>query len=316
MHRSGRIGQRSASGADRTTKRHFPGHPARVRPRGTSRSWRRCRPGRFSRDVAPRARTSAASAETRHVKEERQAASSVGSRARARGRATEGRPRWSRIAASNAEHPLHAAVVKELYGSGATVVGWAVAVKTKAASDGGNGWYWYHAGAREGLHCRCSRNCPHLCGARGPLADVSQGFGSLLLIEDGPKVRIAASVTGPSKDACGHAPGGSSCASGLAEVSAANQRDERGAATTYLQRDGEGRADPGAAGRTGPDGGRGQLRPDGFRCGREVCGETRGCRGEKGGTAAEAAKFVSGPGPEPGRCSPPQAAPGLPRYPG
>ena len=47
------------------------------------------------------------------------------------------------LEAGNAVHPLHAAVVKELYGSGATVVGWAVAVKTKAASDGGNGWYWY-----------------------------------------------------------------------------------------------------------------------------------------------------------------------------
>ena len=54
----------------------------------------------------------------------------------------------------------------------------------------------------------------------------------MLLIEEGPNVRIAASVASPSKDARGHAPGGSSCAGGLAEVSAANQRDERDAATT------------------------------------------------------------------------------------
>ena len=77
---------------------------------------------------------------------------------------------------------------------------------------------------------------------------MSQGFGSLLLIEDGPNVRIAASVTGPSKDARGHARSGSSCGSGIAEVAAANQRDERGAATTHLERHGEGRADLGPAG--------------------------------------------------------------------
>ncbi|MBS2018101.1 MAG: hypothetical protein JST00_34840 [Deltaproteobacteria bacterium] len=41
------------------------------------------------------------------------------------------------------EHPAGAVAVKELYSSGATVTGWAVGVKTQAASDGGKGWYWY-----------------------------------------------------------------------------------------------------------------------------------------------------------------------------
>jgi hypothetical protein len=34
-------------------------------------------------------------------------------------------------------------VVKELYGSGSEVTGWAVAVKTAEESQGGAGWYWY-----------------------------------------------------------------------------------------------------------------------------------------------------------------------------
>lgn len=45
--------------------------------------------------------------------------------------------------ASNApEHPAGAAAVKEFLGP-AGVKGWAVAVKTQAASAGGEGWYWY-----------------------------------------------------------------------------------------------------------------------------------------------------------------------------
>ena len=41
-----------------------------------------------------------------------------------------------------AQHPVGAAAVKELYGSGGTVQGWAVMVKAEPAS-GGDGWYWY-----------------------------------------------------------------------------------------------------------------------------------------------------------------------------
>ncbi|MBK9264534.1 MAG: hypothetical protein IPM54_32710 [Polyangiaceae bacterium] len=39
--------------------------------------------------------------------------------------------------------PAGAASVKELYGGGAALTGWAVFVKTQADSDGGNGFYWY-----------------------------------------------------------------------------------------------------------------------------------------------------------------------------
>jgi hypothetical protein len=47
------------------------------------------------------------------------------------------------LKAGNTEHPIHAAAIKELYLSGMSVQGWAVSVKTKDTSDGGNGWYWY-----------------------------------------------------------------------------------------------------------------------------------------------------------------------------
>lgn len=47
------------------------------------------------------------------------------------------------LQAGNAEHPAGAAAVKELHQSSDTVQGWAVMVKTEAASDGGDGWYWY-----------------------------------------------------------------------------------------------------------------------------------------------------------------------------
>jgi len=43
------------------------------------------------------------------------------------------------------EHPQGAVAVKELYGSGNEVTGWAVGVKTQAASAGGAGWYWYES---------------------------------------------------------------------------------------------------------------------------------------------------------------------------
>ncbi len=42
------------------------------------------------------------------------------------------------------EHPVNAAVVKELYNAaGDTLTGWAVSVKVQEASDEGRGWYWY-----------------------------------------------------------------------------------------------------------------------------------------------------------------------------
>ncbi|MEM9492611.1 MAG: cytochrome P460 family protein, partial [Myxococcota bacterium] len=48
------------------------------------------------------------------------------------------------LSAGNEAHPVGAASVKELYdGDGATLIGWAVMVKTAEDSAGGQGWYWY-----------------------------------------------------------------------------------------------------------------------------------------------------------------------------
>ncbi len=40
-------------------------------------------------------------------------------------------------------HPKDATTIKELYGSGSTVTGWAVGIKLADDSDGGRAWYWY-----------------------------------------------------------------------------------------------------------------------------------------------------------------------------
>lgn len=47
------------------------------------------------------------------------------------------------LAAGNTVHPKGAAAVKELYGDGSAVEGWAVELKTADDSAGGQGWYWY-----------------------------------------------------------------------------------------------------------------------------------------------------------------------------
>lgn len=47
------------------------------------------------------------------------------------------------LAAGSDSHPEGAAAIKELYGDGGTVIGWAVEVKLQADSAGGDGWYWY-----------------------------------------------------------------------------------------------------------------------------------------------------------------------------
>ena len=41
------------------------------------------------------------------------------------------------------EHPRGAAMVKELYGMGEAVRGWAVALKLEAESAAGTHWYWF-----------------------------------------------------------------------------------------------------------------------------------------------------------------------------
>ncbi|MCG5051552.1 MAG: hypothetical protein KA712_01205 [Myxococcales bacterium] len=47
------------------------------------------------------------------------------------------------LAAGGTNHPVGAASVKELFGSNDALRGWAVLVKTEAASNGGQGFYWY-----------------------------------------------------------------------------------------------------------------------------------------------------------------------------
>jgi len=47
------------------------------------------------------------------------------------------------LTAGDAAHPKGAAAVKELYGSGDTITGWAVSLKTADDSAGGQGFYWY-----------------------------------------------------------------------------------------------------------------------------------------------------------------------------
>lgn len=44
---------------------------------------------------------------------------------------------------SSSAHPKDAVAIKELYGSGTTVTGWAVGAKLQADSSNGAGWYWY-----------------------------------------------------------------------------------------------------------------------------------------------------------------------------
>lgn len=41
------------------------------------------------------------------------------------------------------QHPKGAVAVKELYGNGDTVRGWAVAIKTASESNSGANWHWY-----------------------------------------------------------------------------------------------------------------------------------------------------------------------------
>lgn len=74
------------------------------------------------------------------------------------------------LAAKSAEHPAGAASVKELYGDGTKLTGWAVMVKTEAKSDGGQGWFWYEvfdvAPGASGIGGQGSATCTG-CHARG-----------------------------------------------------------------------------------------------------------------------------------------------------
>ena len=62
--------------------------------------------------------------------------------------------------AQNEQHPKGAVAVKELYGNGDTVRGWAVAIKLAPESNGGSNWYWYEIFDRSTV--RDARDAP-LC---------------------------------------------------------------------------------------------------------------------------------------------------------
>ena len=47
------------------------------------------------------------------------------------------------MANSNGEHPLGAAIVKEMYSEQKELSGWAVMVKTQDVTNNGKGWFWY-----------------------------------------------------------------------------------------------------------------------------------------------------------------------------
>ncbi len=40
-------------------------------------------------------------------------------------------------------HPVDSVAVKELWGNGDAIIGWAIEVKVQADSANGDGWYWY-----------------------------------------------------------------------------------------------------------------------------------------------------------------------------
>lgn len=52
-------------------------------------------------------------------------------------------PLLASLAAGNPSHPAGSAAVKELYGNGGELAGWAAMVKTQDDSNGGMSWYWY-----------------------------------------------------------------------------------------------------------------------------------------------------------------------------
>lgn len=47
------------------------------------------------------------------------------------------------------DHPKDATAIKELYGSGDSITGWAVGIKLDGDSDGGKAWYWYEVFSTE-----------------------------------------------------------------------------------------------------------------------------------------------------------------------
>jgi hypothetical protein len=67
------------------------------------------------------------------------------------------------LTAKSASHPKGSAAVKELLDATGKVNGWAVSVKTAAASDGGKGWYWYEILGASGSNVVAQANGVPLC---------------------------------------------------------------------------------------------------------------------------------------------------------
>jgi hypothetical protein len=47
------------------------------------------------------------------------------------------------LKAGNKEHPMGSSIVKEMFDKNNILAGWAVMMKTQAATDNGDGWFWY-----------------------------------------------------------------------------------------------------------------------------------------------------------------------------
>jgi hypothetical protein len=77
------------------------------------------------------------------------------------------------LRAGNKSHPAGAAAVKELLGADGKLAGWAVSVKTDAASDGGRGWYWYEVFSTTdaGRTSAASKGAPLCFGCHTPGRD-------------------------------------------------------------------------------------------------------------------------------------------------
>ena len=53
------------------------------------------------------------------------------------------------MGSGNREHPIGSTAVKEMYDDAGVLAGWAVEIKTKDQSDGGDGWFWYEVTSTE-----------------------------------------------------------------------------------------------------------------------------------------------------------------------
>lgn len=67
------------------------------------------------------------------------------------------------MTAKSTSHPRGSAAVKELLDATGKPSGWAVSVKTAAASDGGKGWYWYEILGASGGNVVAQANGVPLC---------------------------------------------------------------------------------------------------------------------------------------------------------